>query len=164
MSDFDEDDGDAIDAMVPNLKAVALEKVPATLQPSWACHSDLDASLYDYCEYISPVIQYYADFQDINRVCHHATLLDNATNAYRRLVLPMSVSQDSIRHLVLALGAMALAAEQHDPSHRLKATVLRHKQKSLQCLRHDLSHPKVAASDHNLVAVQLMCVLDVSIT
>jgi len=117
------------------------------IQPSWNMESALDATLYDYY---------------INRVCHHATLLDDTSNSYRRLILPMSMSQDSIRHLILSLGALALATEQTSSTIDFQAVSLRHKQKAFQHLRRDLSQPDLAMSDHNLVAVQLMCVLDVS--
>jgi len=74
----------------------------------------------------------------------------------------MSMSQDSIRHLVLSLGALALSIEHPSFTANLEAVVLKHKQKSLRHLRQDLSDSASATSDHNLVAVQLMCVLDVS--
>lgn len=99
---------------------------------------------------------------DINRICRHATLLDNTSNAYRQVVLPMSILQDSIRHLVLSLGALALDTIHPMMTTDLKAVALRHKHKALQHLRQDLTEPEVASSDHNLVAVQLMCVLDIA--
>lgn len=74
----------------------------------------------------------------------------------------MSISQDSIRHLVLSLGALALDTVHPMITTDLKAVALRHKQKALQHLRQDLTEPEVASSDHNLVAVQLMCVLDIA--
>lgn len=77
----------------------------------------------------------------------------------------MSMTHESIMQLVLALGALSLSKSKTSLStaENYHAVALGHKQRSLQYLQQDLKSVVGPGSDHNLVAILLLSVLDVSI-
>ncbi|KAL2006014.1 hypothetical protein VTN00DRAFT_9668 [Thermoascus crustaceus] len=95
----------------------------------------------------------------LQRVCQNMTLVDDSSNAFRHIILPISLSSESVMQMVLALGALTLtAAGQHD----LYPVALRHKHRTIQLLRHDIGQPETAVSDYNLIAILMLCVFEIS--
>lgn len=87
------------------------------------------------------------------------TLVDDPSNAFRQIILPLSLRSESVMHMVLALGALTLtAAGRHD----LYTVALRHKHRSIQLLRRDIGQPETAVSDYNLITILMLCVFEIS--
>ena len=65
-------------------------------------------------------------------------------------------------HLVLALGALSLSATKAFDAQKYYTIALNHKHRSLQLVQRNLQSASGAVSDHNLIAIMMLCVLDVS--
>lgn len=86
------------------------------------------------------------------------TLVDYSSNAFRQIILPLSLNDELVMQNVLALGALALSASgQKD----IYTVALRHKHRSIQLLRHKISNPETAVDDYSLISILMLCVFDV---
>lgn len=99
--------------------------------------------------------------KDQSQVCHDLTLVDDISNGYRHIVLPMSTTYESVMESVLAMAALYLDLNTPSTSTDYYAIALRHKQKALNGLRQDLATDGGAHTDHVLVSMLMLCLLDV---
>lgn len=86
------------------------------------------------------------------------TLVDYGRNAFRQIILPLSLNDELVMETVLALGALALSARGHENTYII---ALRHKHRSIRLLRDKIRSVETAANDYNLIAILLLCVFDV---
>lgn len=96
---------------------------------------------------------------DDKSVSNAIPLLDSSSNFFRHMILPLALSDETVMHMVLATGALALVAkgQQH-----LYPTALRHKQRSMQLLRKQISADAFAsATDANIIVILMLCVFEV---
>ncbi|TVY13574.1 hypothetical protein LARI1_G006452 [Lachnellula arida] len=103
------------------------------------------------------LFQYYQ-----SQVCHDLTLVDDISNGYRHIVLPMSTAYESVMESVLAMAALYLDLNTPSTSVDYYAIALRHKQKALNGLRQDLGTNGRAHTDHVLVSMLMLCLLDIT--
>ncbi|TVY43891.1 Transcriptional activator protein [Lachnellula occidentalis] len=103
------------------------------------------------------LFQYYQ-----SQVCHDLTLVDDISNGYRHIVLPMSTTYESVMESVLAMAALYLDLNTPSTSIDYYAIALRHKQKALNGLRQDLATDGGAHTDHVLVSMLMLCLLDIA--
>lgn len=87
--------------------------------------------------------------------------MDDTSNGFRHIVLPMSEIYPSVMESVLAVGAIYLSLNQLETPSDYYAIALHHKQRALTCLRNELSTANEASSGHLLVSILMMCLLDV---
>ncbi|CZT11954.1 uncharacterized protein RCO7_11456 [Rhynchosporium graminicola] len=93
------------------------------------------------------LLQYYN-----SKVCHQLTLVDDISNGFRQVVLPMSELVDSVRDCVLAVGALYLSLDQPKATTEYYAIALKHKQRALNSLRSELSSvDEISTETANLI-------------
>lgn len=95
---------------------------------------------------------------DCERVCQSMTLVDDSSNAFRRVVLPLALQSPIVLNMVFALGALSLA---HTGRNKFHSIALHYKVQSIRLLRHNISHPISALNDFNLIVIVMLCVFDV---
>ncbi|GAD95054.1 conserved hypothetical protein [Paecilomyces variotii No. 5] len=95
----------------------------------------------------------------LQRVCENMTLVDCRHNAFRQIILPLSLQDELVMETILALGALALSARGHENTY---ITALRHKHRSLRLLRDKIRNVETAVNDYNLIAILILCVFDIS--
>ncbi|KAJ9213865.1 transcriptional regulator family: Fungal Specific TF [Paecilomyces variotii] len=95
----------------------------------------------------------------LQRVCENMTLVDYRYNAFRQIILPLSLNDDLVMETVLALGALALSATGQE---NIYTVALRHKHRSIRILRQKISNIETAVNDYNLIAILMLCVFDIS--
>jgi hypothetical protein len=75
------------------------------------------------------------------------------------MILPLALSDETVMHMVLAIGALALAAKGQQ---QLYPTALRHKQRSMQLLRKQISTDAFSsATDANVIVILMLCIFEV---
>lgn len=74
----------------------------------------------------------------------------------------MSELVDSVRHCVLAVGALYLSLGQSKATTGYYAIALKHKQRALTSLRSELSSVDETSTESKLVSIMMLCLLDVS--
>ncbi|KFZ08864.1 hypothetical protein V502_09092 [Pseudogymnoascus sp. VKM F-4520 (FW-2644)] len=111
------------------------------------------------------------DLDDIDRllfqhyhsqVCMDLTLVDDISNGYRYIVIPMSIAHGSIMQSILAVSALYLSLRQTSPSIDYYALALRHKQKTLKSLRQEIASLNGRMNDHILISMLMLCLLDIT--
>lgn len=96
---------------------------------------------------------------DAESVSNAIPLVDSPSNFFRHMILPLALSDETVMHMVLAIGAIALAAKGH---HHLYHTALRYKQRSMQLLRKQISADAFAsATDANIIVILMLCIFEV---
>ena len=93
-------------------------------------------------------------------MCPSLTLVDDTSNAYRQIVMPLSVSHESVMKSLLAVGALYLSLNQ--PSPETYALALQHKQRTLASLRRDVASLGQGPRNHILISMLMLCLFDVS--
>ncbi len=75
------------------------------------------------------------ELADQLQVCQTLTLVDDSSNCYRQIILPLSVSHESVMRSILAVGALYLSLNQPSTSADYYSLALHQKQKTLRQLR-----------------------------
>ncbi|KAJ6029951.1 fungal-specific transcription factor domain-containing protein [Penicillium canescens] len=107
-----------------------------------------------WSEYSNDLYGYYCE-----RVCQSMTLVDDSSNAFRRVVLPLALQNPIVLNMVFALGALSLA---HTGRNKFLSIALHYKVQTIRLLRHNISHPTSALNDFNLIVVVMLCVFEAS--
>lgn len=98
---------------------------------------------------------------DERSVSHSIPLLDSSTNLFRRLILPLATTNETVMHMVLALSALSLTATGQTWFY---PSALRHKQRGMQLIREQIaSNAIAAANDANVIVILMLCVFEVSV-
>jgi hypothetical protein len=122
-----------------------------------------DGMLFQYCEYNSITIggRPAYNFIDQDQVCQALTLVDDASNSYRQIVLPLSVSHECVKRSIMAVGALHLSLNQSTSSVDYYSLALLQKQRTLHQLRHDITFFNGTSNNHILVSMLMLCLFDV---
>ena len=140
--------------------AVRLRSSPRILDLSVA-----DGMVFQYCEYYSTTMALLAHAGlDEDQVCQTLTLVDDSSNCYRQIVLPLSLSYECVRRSILAIGALYLSLNRPSSSIEYYALALQQKQRTLHQLRSDIAALDGGSNNHVLVAMLMLCLFDVSDT
>jgi hypothetical protein len=118
------------------------------------CSSTVSLSCHDERLYSHAV-------PDQDRVCQTLTLVDDASNCYRQIVLPLSISHECVRRAILAVGALYLSLSRPS-SIEYYSLALQQKQRTLHRLRSDIGAMNRSSNNHILVAMLMLCLFDVS--
>lgn len=95
------------------------------------------------------------------QVCQTLTLVDDASNCYRQIILPLSMSHECVKKSILAVGALYLSLNQHSTTVDYYSLALRQKQRTLHQLRMDIASLNGASNNHILVSMLMLCLFDV---
>jgi hypothetical protein len=99
---------------------------------------------------------------DQDQVCQTLTLVDDSSNSYRQIVLPLSISHECVRRSILAVGALYLSVNRTSSSVEYYSRALQQKQRTLHQLRSDIASFNGESNNHILVAMLMLCLFDVS--
>jgi hypothetical protein len=121
-----------------------------------------DGMLFQYCKPHSLVCEILSSYiQDQEEVCPSLTLVNDSSNCYRQIILPLSVTSDSVMISLLAVAALYLSLG--DTEGYYYAAALGHKQRALSALRRALASSNGALSKNQiLVSMLMLCLFDVS--
>lgn len=122
---------------------------------------DIDRLLFQHCTWSLLESLLLTHIIDHSQVCMDLTLVDDMSNGYRYIVIPMSIAHGSIMHSILAVSALYLSLRQTSPSIDYYALALRHKQKTLKSLRQEIASLNGRMNDHILISMLMLCLLDV---
>lgn len=100
------------------------------------------------------------DAIDQAQVCGTLTLVDDGSNCYRQIILPLSMSHESVMRSILAVGALYLSLNQTSTSVNYYSMALQQKQKTLHQLRNDIASFNGGSNDHILVSMLMLCLFD----
>lgn len=103
------------------------------------------------------LLQYYQA-----QVCRTLTLVDDGSNCYRQLILPLSMSHESVMRSILAVGALYLSLNQTSTLVDYYSLALQQKQKTLHQLRNDIASFNGGSKDHVLVSMLMLCLFDIT--
>lgn len=98
---------------------------------------------------------------DQAQVCHTLTLVDDASNCYRQIILPLSISHECVRRSILAVSALYLSLNQPYASVDYYSLALLQKQRTLYQLRKDIASLNGGSNNHILVSMLMLCLFDV---
>jgi hypothetical protein len=93
-------------------------------------------------------------------VCKTLTLVDDSSNCYRQIILPLSISHECVMRSILAVGALHLSLSQPANSVDNYFFALHQKQRTLQWLRLDIASSNGVSRNHVLVAMLMLCLFD----
>ncbi|TVY58741.1 putative transcriptional regulatory protein [Lachnellula suecica] len=103
------------------------------------------------------LFQYYE-----SQICYNLTLVNDSSNGFRYIVLPAAHSYKSVRHSVLAAGALHLSLDRPSNSLDNYVVALRHKQKALGYLRNEIASLNGKPSSHILISMVMLCLFDIT--
>ncbi|CZR51396.1 uncharacterized protein PAC_01271 [Phialocephala subalpina] len=103
------------------------------------------------------LLQYYQA-----QVCQTLTLVDDASNCYRQIILPLSMSHESVMRSILAVGALHLSLNQTSTTLDYYSLALQQKQKTLHQLRNDIASSNGGSNNHILVSMLMLCLFDIT--
>ncbi len=95
------------------------------------------------------------------QVCQTLTLVDDSSNCYRQIILPLSMSYESVMRSILAVGALYLSLHQSPASVDYYSLALEQKQRTLRQLRVDIASSNGKSNNHVLVSMLMLCLFDV---
>ncbi|KUJ23642.1 uncharacterized protein LY89DRAFT_189135 [Mollisia scopiformis] len=96
------------------------------------------------------------------QVCRNLTLVDDSSNCYRQIILPLSISYECVKRSILAIGALYLSLNQPSVLVDYYSLALHQKQRTLHQLRYDIASLNGASSNHVLVAMLMLCLFDIT--
>ncbi|KAE8448733.1 hypothetical protein EG329_008948 [Mollisiaceae sp. DMI_Dod_QoI] len=142
------------------------EDMDSTQAKSVAQYSRYDRSLprFHYASRIfelssadGMLLQYYQV-----QVCQTLTLVDDSSNCYRQIILPLSMSYESVMRSILAVGALYLSLHQSPASVDYYSLALEQKQRTLRQLRVDIASSNEKSNNHVLVSMLMLCLFDIT--
>ena len=86
--------------------------------------------------------------------------MDGASNCYRQIILPLSMSNKCVMSSLLALGALHLSLDQASSDNY--SVALYQKQRTLHQLRHDVASFHESSTSHILVSMLMLCLFDIT--
>lgn len=122
---------------------------------------DIDRQLFQHCTCNLLDSLSLTHAIDHSQVCVDLTLVDDMSNGYRYIVIPMSMTHGSVMQSILAVSALYLSLRQTSSSVDYYALALRHKQKTLKSLRQEIASLDGTMNDHILISMLMLCLLDV---
>ncbi|RFU31210.1 hypothetical protein B7463_g5146, partial [Scytalidium lignicola] len=102
------------------------------------------------------------DLANEAHVCQSLTLVDDASNCFRQIILPLSLSYGCVKELLLAVGALYLSLDKPTAPLDYYSLALHHKQRALHQLRRHLTLLDISSSDHILASMLMLCLLDIT--
>ncbi|CZR55599.1 uncharacterized protein PAC_05487 [Phialocephala subalpina] len=103
------------------------------------------------------LLQYYQA-----EVCQALVVVDDASNCYRQIILPLSMSYECVMRSILAVGALYLSLNQQSATVDYYSLALQYKQRTLQQLRHDIASLNKGSNNHVLVSMFMLCLFDIA--
>jgi hypothetical protein len=89
------------------------------------------------------------------------TLVDDSSNGFRSVVLPIAHAYKSVMYAVLATSALNISLENGSEAPDYYTVALQHKQKALSYLRNEIAYLQESPRDHILVSMLMLCLFDV---
>ncbi|KAH8820718.1 fungal-specific transcription factor domain-containing protein [Xylogone sp. PMI_703] len=112
--------------------------------------------IVDFSNIDGHLFQYYE-----SHICQSLTLVDDSSNCFRHIILPLSLCHECIRRSLLAVGALYLSLDKPTTTLDYHSLALRYKQRALCQLRRDITMSDKFSKDHILVSMLLLCLFDI---
>ncbi|RDW65609.1 hypothetical protein BP5796_10301 [Coleophoma crateriformis] len=103
------------------------------------------------------LLQYYQA-----QVCDKLTLVDDTSNCYRHIALPLSMQHKCVMRSILAVGALYMSLNHPSAMNHYYYIALHQKQRALNELRCAIASTSETSRNHLLVTMLLLCLFDIT--